>query len=423
MYPLTQIIRSCAIPISRYFHSFLNVTIVSNVRTYKRQQMLTRFSLAAPTFPYISTGSPMPKEGTTKSSTRRQRPGVYLLRTGHEDAPHRGRPYKSAESLFRPPSEEPSPLTPTPSSSTQFFYIQSASQATNLPHNYSQGPPEDSPYFLATDIFRTAPTVDEQGTERPDSPCAHEAETTDDTLDDDNGIEEPLDNTEIESQLVSTLLDVRLQCSDRRSFYPLPTLQEPPENAAEYDTEDIQDENSLPEGINHLKGCYLPYLLGAKAPAAVDVQCSSSTCQNIVDLKRSDVQLWRCVDCFGQPVYCASCMRDTHRKLPFHRIESWQHGASIESIITENFLPGAPTNFGFFRRSSLYNIGLQVGLGHDGDICPRTSSLHCFDLTVLDVSGQHNIRFRDCFCDDRERWKLLLECQIFPATETDPRTV
>ncbi|KIO15332.1 hypothetical protein M407DRAFT_87168 [Tulasnella calospora MUT 4182] len=115
-------------------------------------------------------------------------------------------------------------------------------------------------------------------------------------------------------------------------------------------------------------------------------------------------------------------MRDAHRKLPFHRIEAWQHGASIESIITKNFLPAAPPHFGFFRRSSLYDTGLQVGLGHEGDICPRTSPSHCFDLNVLDVSGQHTIRFRDCFCDSRERWKLLLGCQIFPATETDPKT-
>lgn len=113
-------------------------------------------------------------------------------------------------------------------------------------------------------------------------------------------------------------------------------------------------------------------------------------------------------------------MLDTHRRLPFHRIESWQQPSTLSKVIAANFVEAAPKRFGFFQRTSLYHLGLSVGLGHHGYSCPRTAST--FELTVLDVSGQHLVRFRDCLCGGQERWKLLLESQIYPATEIDPRT-
>ncbi|KIO27594.1 hypothetical protein M407DRAFT_49548, partial [Tulasnella calospora MUT 4182] len=131
-------------------------------------------------------------------------------------------------------------------------------------------------------------------------------------------------------------------------------------------------------------------------------------------------QLWRCTDCFGQPVYCRTCTLDAHRYLPFHRIESWQQPSTLGKVIAENFAEAAPKRFGFFQRTSLYHLGLSVGLGHDGNSCPRTAST--FELNILDVSGQHVIRFSDCLCNSRERWELLLNSQIYPATEIDPRT-
>lgn len=113
-------------------------------------------------------------------------------------------------------------------------------------------------------------------------------------------------------------------------------------------------------------------------------------------------------------------MLDTHRCLPFHRIESWQQATTIGEVIAENFLDASPKRFGFFQHTSLYHLGLSVGLGHEGYHCPRTAST--FDLTVLDVSGQHVVRFKDCLCRDQPRWELLLDCQIYPATELDPQT-
>lgn len=113
-------------------------------------------------------------------------------------------------------------------------------------------------------------------------------------------------------------------------------------------------------------------------------------------------------------------MLDAHRCLPFHRIESWQQPSMLSKIVSGSFLEAAPKRFGFFQRTSLYHLGLSVGLGHNGYSCPRTTST--FELTILDVSGQHIVRFSDCICSGRPRWELLLESQIYPATKIDPQT-
>ena len=60
---------------------------------------------------------------------------------------------------------------------------------------------------------------------------------------------------------------------------------------------------------------------------------------------------WRCHDCFGEPVFCTSCIQARHSTHPFHRISRW------EGIC--------------FTRSSLAKAGLTLNLGHGGNLCPR----------------------------------------------------
>lgn len=81
-----------------------------------------------------------------------------------------------------------------------------------------------------------------------------------------------------------------------------------------------------------------------------------------------------------------------------------------------------PKGFGFFERRSLKDAGLQVGLGHGGELCPRTSIRDNFDMNILHVTGQHSTTFRPCACNGKDRWKVLLEHRIFPATEFAPQT-
>ncbi|KAI9457553.1 hypothetical protein HD554DRAFT_2030018 [Boletus coccyginus] len=33
--------------------------------------------------------------------------------------------------------------------------------------------------------------------------------------------------------------------------------------------------------------------------------------------------VYKCSNCFTQPVYYTSCVRREHLKLPFHRVEQW----------------------------------------------------------------------------------------------------
>ena len=58
----------------------------------------------------------------------------------------------------------------------------------------------------------------------------------------------------------------------------------------------------------------------------------------------------RCTDCFGNSVWCKGCALSSHRSLPFHRIQIW--------------------NGKCFIRSSLFEQGFVMCLGHNGQSCP-----------------------------------------------------
>ncbi|KAI0070515.1 hypothetical protein K474DRAFT_1608547, partial [Panus rudis PR-1116 ss-1] len=59
---------------------------------------------------------------------------------------------------------------------------------------------------------------------------------------------------------------------------------------------------------------------------------------------------WRCNDCFGTPCLCASCCRQTHHNLPFHKVLKWSGKT--------------------FYESSLLQVGVTINLGHGGKLCP-----------------------------------------------------
>lgn len=59
---------------------------------------------------------------------------------------------------------------------------------------------------------------------------------------------------------------------------------------------------------------------------------------------------WRCKDCFGRPQLCTECCRSSHTRSPFHRIESWSGE--------------------FFEDAWLFDVGLEMHLGHGGEACP-----------------------------------------------------
>ncbi|KDQ49013.1 hypothetical protein JAAARDRAFT_144073, partial [Jaapia argillacea MUCL 33604] len=61
----------------------------------------------------------------------------------------------------------------------------------------------------------------------------------------------------------------------------------------------------------------------------------------------------RCTDCLGSPLLCGSCCRDWHRHLPYHRVEEWKGE--------------------YFQPSWLSSLGIEIHLGHGGNICPMNA--------------------------------------------------
>ena len=55
-------------------------------------------------------------------------------------------------------------------------------------------------------------------------------------------------------------------------------------------------------------------------------------------------------DCFGTPVWCHCCALVVHSALPFHRIQLW--------------------NGKCFFKTTLFEQGFVIHLGHDGHLCP-----------------------------------------------------
>jgi hypothetical protein len=167
---------------------------------------------------------------------------------------------------------------------------------------------------------------------------------------------------------------------------------------------------------------YLNLLLGREAPPKARICCVCS----------SD-GVFRCQDCFGEPLYCTGCLRKEHRRLPFHRVKQWTSA--------------------FFQETSLKKAGFELHLGHDGMPCPATGhGADIFDwddmdeqvsteeladlqgawipvhhdaktLTIVDKSGVHEMSIHYCDClGSNPIHQQLFQMGLFPASFTRPRT-
>ncbi|KAF8124933.1 hypothetical protein EV363DRAFT_1299555 [Boletus edulis] len=169
---------------------------------------------------------------------------------------------------------------------------------------------------------------------------------------------------------------------------------------------------------------FLDALLDMEAPPKPR-QCSSCGGDGI----------YRCSDCFGQPLFCTLCTRNKHRMLPFHRISQWTGS--------------------FFEDSSLNLAGFEVHLGHEGKSCPSRapnkpdlnelpgsgpdewidtdeeyipSNLRGPDhedyLTIVDTTGIHYLTINYCRCPNSPpAYMQLFHNKLFPATLDQPWTV
>ncbi|KDQ49421.1 hypothetical protein JAAARDRAFT_83368, partial [Jaapia argillacea MUCL 33604] len=59
---------------------------------------------------------------------------------------------------------------------------------------------------------------------------------------------------------------------------------------------------------------------------------------------------WRCLRCLSQPILYTGCCKDAHMENPLHRVEQWTGD--------------------FFAPSWLWQVGVQLHIGHGGRCCP-----------------------------------------------------
>ncbi|KAJ7839074.1 hypothetical protein B0H13DRAFT_1650401 [Mycena leptocephala] len=118
---------------------------------------------------------------------------------------------------------------------------------------------------------------------------------------------------------------------------------------------------------------------------------------------------WRCADCFGDVMYCASCIVHNHRENPLHRIEA-----------------SARWHDGFFVKTSLRSLGLRIQLGHHPhEPCPAPERAHT-DFVALHTNGIHEVLVDFCGCENAyhagPHEQQLLRAGWFPATHERPQT-
>ncbi|KIJ44922.1 hypothetical protein M422DRAFT_107674, partial [Sphaerobolus stellatus SS14] len=125
------------------------------------------------------------------------------------------------------------------------------------------------------------------------------------------------------------------------------------------------------------------------------------TCRNCTESANAE---FRCRDCFMSPLFCQSCVLQTHIHLPYHRVERW--------------------NGQFFAATDLMELGHIVSLHAGSVLCPeRPSKNELSKLTVINVNGVHKVHICFCYCrNQRPHFEQLLANGLWPATIKEPST-
>ena len=117
--------------------------------------------------------------------------------------------------------------------------------------------------------------------------------------------------------------------------------------------------------------------------------------------------IFRCAGaekCSDPPLQCKSCIVQSHRSLPFHRIEAWSGT--------------------HFIMSSLHALGFVLYLGHHGERCPNLSITHPRPMTAVHTNGFHKFGIQFCHCKGGASQAIQLSNHgYFPGTMVQPETV
>jgi CxC2 like cysteine cluster associated with KDZ transposases len=170
---------------------------------------------------------------------------------------------------------------------------------------------------------------------------------------------------------------------------------------------------------------FLDLLLHQESPS-IDGTCEQCGVNN---------GIFRCSDCLARPLCCHQCFMDHHKLLPFHWIQKW--------------------NGKYFARTTLFNQGYILHLGHGGKACPSNNinndvwedveegpigfgGVDLMDDVIHTQSGEtvregvvdivhtvgvfrHNVRWCGCH-GSPEKAVQLFQTQLFPASHQRPQT-
>lgn len=208
-------------------------------------------------------------------------------------------------------------------------------------------------------------------------------------------------------------------------------------NITKDDSQLHQTQNDFLRDWLPFKGQYLALLMDMEAPP-LDRACSVLQCDK--------EGIYRCDDCFMQPLFCTSCCREQHVRHPLHRVHQWVGQFFDDSSLR---LVSSMLEFNSWNPNSS-QAGMEVNLGHGGSPCPnahladdssknddpwedvedsnRPAHLRTPEdfnyITVVDTTGVHFWNITYCNCPDAGAIHFqLLGAQLFSASITNPRTV
>jgi hypothetical protein len=115
--------------------------------------------------------------------------------------------------------------------------------------------------------------------------------------------------------------------------------------------------------IETKRTAYIKELLkGNSGPQVTDIAC---------EVCHGGKGVWRCMDCADHRPTCALCCRTRHHLDYFHRIEKW--------------------NGRFYQPAGLWQVGVKIFTGHDGQPCVLRTEYKDHERGV-DVQTEHSVK-------------------------------
>jgi len=113
---------------------------------------------------------------------------------------------------------------------------------------------------------------------------------------------------------------------------------------------------------------------------------------------------FRCKDCHGDKMLCKQCFIGSHSCLPFHRVQRWQDGFFVDTILKE--------------------MGFVLRMGHGGSECPHAVGVDPTEMIFADIGGFFYLPVSWCRCirAKNDQWWQLWRMGYMTPSWDRPRT-